>query len=199
VYWLASGVCAIPARTRFRSIPARRDQTRQQGRVIEKFLAKKPPLPKSSGAKVLPIGKPGDRLGQAPHKPGNAGQPPSNLGQPIRHGGDHLEFEVRRHGRSSVIIFALREDVPPPPGDLFIRPTGDDIRTIAGHQVDVITHDRKTKDVHGELAGQKFQPLLKRPLSMLVTFAGLCIGAAQKGATNATVDAVVNSDFRGIE
>ena len=58
-----------------------------------------------------------------------SGNPPSNLGQPIRNGGDHLEFEVRRHGRSSIVIFTLREYVPPPPRDFFIRPFGNNVRT----------------------------------------------------------------------
>ena len=34
---------------------------------------------------------------------------------------------------------------------------------------------------------------------MLVALTGLCIGSAEKGATDAPVDAVINADFRRIE
>ena len=78
--------------------------------------------------------------------------------------GDHQKFEVIRLGRSSVVVLTLREDVPSPPRYLFVRTVGNNVWTVAGHQMDMVTHNRKAQDVYRELASQELQSRLKRLL-----------------------------------
>ena len=61
-----------------------------------------------------------------------SGNPPANFSQPNGIGGDHQQVKIIRLGRSSVVGLTLWENVPSLPGNLFIRPVGDNVQTIAG-------------------------------------------------------------------
>ena len=99
----------------------------------------------------------------------------------------------------AVVIPPFGKDVPPAAGHFIVRPTGCDIGPVADHQVDVVAHNRKTKDIDGEMQGQAFEALLEPFFAMVEALARDIVGAAQESAPHATIDAVIDADFGRIE
>jgi hypothetical protein len=65
--------------------------------------------------------------------------------------------------------------------------------------MEVIAQHGKAKDIDAELAGQELHAVLNPLPAMLEVFAGDGIFAAQERAPDAAIDAMVDSNFGGIE
>ena len=84
----------------------------------------------------------------------------------------------------------LWEQAPPAQRNFVIRPGFDDIRSRAGNDVEVITHDRKPKDFDSEDPGENFQSNSNPLLAMREVFARPPISSAQVSTANAPIDQV---------
>ena len=108
-------------------------------------------------------------------------------------------YSLNGIGSSPLFVAPFGEYVPPAAGHVVIRPASHDIGAIADDDVNVIAHDRKTENIDGEIPGQKFQAALNPFLAVVEAFSRDNIGAAQKGAPHAAIDAVIDADFGRIE
>ena len=114
-------------------------------------------------------------------------------------GCNHAQLGLRRLGRAPLFVFALGKYVPAATGDFVVGPAGCHVGPVADDEVEVITHYREAEHVDGELPGQDFQPFLKPGFAVVVAFARDGVETAQKSASHATIDAVIDADFGEIE
>jgi hypothetical protein len=75
----------------------------------------------------------------------------------------------------------------------------DDIGPIPHDHVEMIAHHGKAKDVDPEMSRKELDAILHPLPAMLVVLSRDRIAATQERASYATIDAVIDSDFGGID
>ena len=135
-----SGRSSARSRPRIRRGPPNvpGDTARQNGCVIEKFLAPVSSLPKSSATRIFSVGTSGDRFAQAAHEPGEAGQPPTAFCERVLVGCQHSQFVRFGFCRLALIIAAFGEKTPPAASDFFVGPRVHHIRPGSEDGVKVV-------------------------------------------------------------
>ena len=100
-----------------------------------------------------------------------------------------------RFRRLPFLVAAFREQTPPAASHFFVAPCLRHVRPGPKNDVDVVRHRGKTAHIDRERAGQFFEPVFNPLLAMIVTRSGHGIAAAEPGASDAPVHAMIDPDF----
>ncbi len=145
-------------------------------RTPQPRLGLESPLPKMAGHFFFFVSKTSNLFRQTLHEPRHIRQPLPLFLHTRNVVADLVQLEFRGFLRRPVFPASLRKQGPPPQGNVLIGPLPDNIRSCASHDVKVVTHDRKTKHVHGEDPGEHFQ---RSSLPPSQTRSSLSLGVTQ--------------------